>query len=262
MTFAEALHRITACPEAVPDRETAAALRDAAARWPYSALAPALLLRYGLVESGEADAMRARVAVLTADKQALASLAAVPGEDPACFYPPQPVAEPVSTDSAIDTFLDTYGRTSPEEDALLERLIFNPVPEYADLLEDNETQSQTAPSTAQDAMIDAFLRREEEAQTPPEMPAPEGSAAEPAQQPEAATAPEPATAPESAATPADSSLSESLARIFIGRGSYGRALEIISDLAARFPEKNPFYADQIRYLQKLVTLQGMSGGAN
>lgn len=257
MTFAEALHRITACPEAVPDRETADALRDAAARWPFSALAPALLLRYGLVEPGEVDAMRARVAVLTADKQALASLAAAPGEDPAAFYPPQPVAEPVSTDSAIDTFLDTYGRTSPEEDALLERLIFNPVPEYADLLEDSEAQSQSAPSTAQDAMIDAFLRREEEAQTPSEMPAPEEpSPAEPAPQPEAATA------PESAATPADSSLSESLARIFIGRGSYGRALEIISDLAARFPEKNPFYADQIRYLQKLVTLQGMAGGGN
>lgn len=257
MTFAEALHRITACPEAVPDRETADALRDAAARWPFSALAPALLLRYGLVEPGEADAMRARVAVLTADKQALASLAAAPGEDPATFYPPQPVAEPVSTDSAIDTFLDTYGRTSPEEDALLERLIFNPVPEYADLLEDSEAQPQSAPSTAQDAMIDAFLRREEEAQTPSEMPAPEEpSPAEPAPQPEVATA------PESAATPADSSLSESLARIFIGRGSYGRALEIISDLAARFPEKNPFYADQIRYLQKLVTLQGMVGGGN
>lgn len=255
MTFAEALHRITACPEAVPDSETAAALRDAAARWPFSPLAPALLLRYGLAEPGEADAMRARVAVLTADKQALASLAAAPGEDPATFYPPQPVAEPVSTDSAIDTFLDTYGRTSPEEDALLERLIFNPVPEYADLLEDSEAQS--APSTAQDAMIDAFLRREEEVPTPPEMPAPEEPrGAEPAPQPEAATA------PESAATPADSSLSESLARIFIGRGSYGRALEIISDLAARFPEKNPFYADQIRYLQKLVTLQGMAGGGN
>lgn len=257
MTFAEALHRITACPEAVPDRETAAALRDAAARWPFSPLAPALLLRYGLAEPGEADAMRARVAVLTADKQALASLAAAPGEDPATFYPPQPVAEPVSTDSAIDTFLDTYGRTSPEEDALLERLIFNPVPEYADLLEDSEAQPQSAPSTAQDAMIDAFLRREEEAQTPFEMPAPEEpGGAEPAPQPEVATA------PESAATPADSSLSESLARIFIGRGSYGRALEIISDLAARFPEKNPFYADQIRYLQKLVTLQGMAGGGN
>lgn len=257
MTFAEALHRITACPEAIPDRETADALRDAAARWPFSALAPALLLRYGLVEPGEADAMRARVAVLTADKQALASLAAAPGEDPATFYPPQPVAEPVSTDSAIDTFLDTYGRTSPEEDALLERLIFNPVPEYADLLEDSEAQPQSAPSTTQDAMIDAFLRREEEAQTPSEMPAPEEpSPAEPAPQPEAATA------SESAATQADSSLSESLARIFIGRGSYGRALEIISDLAARFPEKNPFYADQIRYLQKLVTLQGMAGGGN
>lgn len=254
MTFAEALHRITASPEAVPDSETAAALRDAAARWPFSPLAPALLLRYGLAEPGEADAMRARVAVLTADKQALASLAAAPGEDPAAFYPPQPIAEPVSTDSAIDTFLDTYGRTSPEEDALLERLIFNPVPEYADLLEDSEAQS--VPSTAQNAMIDAFLRREE-VPTPPEMPAAEEPrAAEPASQPEAAPV------PESAATPADSSLSESLARIFIGRGSYGRALEIISDLAARFPEKNPFYADQIRYLQKLVTLQGMAGGGN
>ena len=56
------------------------------------------------------------------------------------------------------------------------------------------------------------------------------------------TLPEQTPAPASE-TPADSSLSESLARIFIGQGRYSRALEIISDLAERNPEKNPFYAE-------------------
>lgn len=255
MTLAEALHSITACPEAIPSPEVAEALRLAAERYPFSALAPALLLRYGLVADGELDAMRARVAVLTADKQALASLAAAPGADPACFYPPEPQPEAVSTTSAIDTFLNTYGRQTPEEDALLERLIFNPVPDYADLLE-QQAEPEVLPPPApggQDALIDAFLRRDEAP-----APAPEEPAAPPAPAAEAAPAPAPAPAPAEPA--ADSSLSESLARIFIGQGRYERALEIITDLAARFPEKNPFYADQARYLRKLVLLQQRLNG--
>ena len=162
-------------------------------------------------------------------------LAAAPGDDPARFYPPAPAPEAVSTSSAIDTFLDTYGSTSPEEEALLERLIFNPVPDYADLLADEPLPPAT--DDAQDLLINAFLQKESDA---------------PAPQP---TLPEQTPAPASE-TPADSSLSESLARIFIGQGRYSRALEIISDLAERNPEKNPFYADQIRYLRKLIVIQG------
>lgn len=254
MTFSEALHSLSACPEAVPSDEVADALREAAVRYPFSPLPQALMLRYGLVDDTQLGEIRARVAVLMADKQALASAVAAAGDDPACFYPPQELPSPVSTDSAIDTFLTTYGQISPEEEAMLEKLIFNPVPDYADVLEASEREAAAVPPVAeagsQDALIDAFLRRDEPAAVEEAQPAV-------ASQPVAA---DPASEHEPAATgqaAADSSLSESLARIFIGQGRYGRALEIISDLAVRFPDRNLFYADQIRYLQKLVVLQQM-----
>lgn len=235
MTLREAINEIAARPSAPLSAEAETALRDALGRHPYFALAGALLLRGAALDAGETERLRARVAVLTADKDALATLAADPEADPARFYPPVPAPAPVSTDSAIDTFLDTYGTTSPEEEALLERLIFNPVPDYADILA-ADSPMPDAPADGQDALIDAFLRKDAEAPTP-----------EPTL-PEA----EPAPAPE---PPADTSLSESLARIFISRGSYSRALEILTDLAARTPDKNPFLPDQIRFLRKLVALQ-------
>ena len=238
MTLAEALHQIAVHPDAQPTPEAVEVLRDAMRRHPYFALPAALLLRTGHIDANEIAAVRARVAVLTADKEALASIAAEAGADPARFYPPEPVATPVSTESAIDTFHDTYGSTSPEEEALLERLIFNPVPDYADILA-AETPLPDAATDAQDELIDAFLKKEN------------GTA------PAAPTLPEQRETAEAAATPApDTSLSESLARIFIGQGRYAQALEIITDLAERSPEKNPFYADQARFLRKLMKING------
>ncbi|MDE6270515.1 MAG: hypothetical protein K2M12_06655 [Muribaculaceae bacterium] len=244
MTLAEALHSIAAHPEDAPTPEVVAALRDAAAQYPFCAIPQALLLRFGLVDEASLDTVRAHVAVLTADKQALASVASMPADDPSTFYPPTPRTEPVGTESAIDTFLSTYGQTTPEEEALLERMIFNPVPDYAEVLEAEGPASAPAELQGQDAVIDAFLRRDD-AQPAPATPE------------ETPQAPAPTPTPASGDN-ADTSLSESLARIFIARGSYGRALEIISDLAARYPDKNPFYADQIRYLRKLVALQSLA----
>jgi len=237
MTLQEALHRISAEPSAPLSPEVEAVLRAAMERYPFFSLPAALLLRGASLDEGEAEILRARVAVLTSDKVALASLAAQPDEDPARFYPPSPAPAPVSTDSAIDTFLDTYGRTSPEEDALLERLIFNPVPDYADILA-AEAPEPSAATDGQDAMIDAFLKKESDAPAP------------------APTLPENVNAPVPESQP-DTSLRESLARIFIEQGRYSRALEIISNLAARNPERNPFFADQVRFLKKLVAIDSM-----
>lgn len=232
MTLRDVIHAVSMEPEAPLSAAQAEVLRDALTRYPYFALPAALLLRAGAVAEADADGLRARVAVLTADKGSLATLASRPADDPARFYPPEPVAAPVSTNNAIDTFLDTYGNSSPEEEALLERLIFNPVPDYADVLA-AECEPSDAPADEQDALIDAFLRKE---------------AAEPAPEP---------TLPEAAEVPApvaeDASLSESLARIFIGQGRFESALEIIEGLAAK-DSGNPFYADQVRYLRKLVRL--------
>jgi len=50
----------------------------------------------------------------------------------------------------------------------------------------------------------------------------------------------------------DSYFTETLARIYIKQGRYDKALEIIQRLSLSFPKKNAYFADQIRFLQKLI----------
>ena len=47
-------------------------------------------------------------------------------------------------------------------------------------------------------------------------------------------------------------LTETLARIYIKQKKYDRALAIIRSLYLNFPEKSIYFADQIRFLEKLV----------
>ncbi|MCI6550196.1 MAG: tetratricopeptide repeat protein [Prevotella sp.] len=45
---------------------------------------------------------------------------------------------------------------------------------------------------------------------------------------------------------------ETLARIYIKQGRYERALTIIQQLNLNYPKKNAYFADQIRFLKKLI----------
>ena len=45
---------------------------------------------------------------------------------------------------------------------------------------------------------------------------------------------------------------ETLARIYIKQGRYQKALDIINRLSAKYPKKNAYFADQIRFLEKLI----------
>ena len=45
---------------------------------------------------------------------------------------------------------------------------------------------------------------------------------------------------------------ETLARIYIKQGNYSRALQIIQQLSLDYPKKNAYFADQIRFLEKLI----------
>lgn len=45
---------------------------------------------------------------------------------------------------------------------------------------------------------------------------------------------------------------ETLARIYIKQGRYSKALEIIQRLNLVYPKKNRYFADQIRFLEKLI----------
>ena len=50
----------------------------------------------------------------------------------------------------------------------------------------------------------------------------------------------------------ESYFTETLARIYIKQGRYSQALEIIKRLNLAYPKKNAYFADQIRFLEKLI----------
>ncbi|MFG6397750.1 MAG: hypothetical protein K1V89_10530, partial [Muribaculaceae bacterium] len=56
---------------------------------------------------------------------------------------------------------------------------------------------------------------------------------------------------------ANSLLSESLAKIYIKTRRYERAYEILNRLSLDFPEKNAYFADQLRFLRKLMVAESI-----
>ena len=52
--------------------------------------------------------------------------------------------------------------------------------------------------------------------------------------------------------PSDTYFTETLARIYIKQGKYAKAIEIIRRISLIYPKKNRYFADQIRFLEKLI----------
>ena len=213
---------------------------------------PALTLMRREGSSLPADTRRRLMdglALNAADQAALAIMTDPRSDVWLDFYPSEKKPE-VTTDNAIDTFLATYGHSTPEEDALLEKLIFNPTADYSMLLAREEEESlppEPAPTdNSQDALINAFILKNKA----PHQPVPQDDD-EAASEPHAALAPEdhPVAVKDTAD---DSSLSESLAKIYIRRRRYDKAFEIIHNLSLKNPKKSVYFADQLRFLQKLM----------
>lgn len=206
------------------------------------------------------------------------------------FYPPEKKA-PVTTENVIDTFLNTYGHSSPEEDRLLERLIFNPTADYSALLEREEADNPapSGPADSQTALIDSFILKQQGATSstgpvetdidvPATVPLADNSkttvtalpdATPPAIEKSATCTPEEAAPTQIPAVPSDhptavqetapdTSLSESLAKIYIRRRRYDKAFEIIHGLSLNNPKKSVYFADQLRFLRKLMLNSSLS----
>ncbi|MDE6287166.1 MAG: hypothetical protein K2M00_00090 [Muribaculaceae bacterium] len=229
-----------------------AVLRRACRDYPASGVPAALLVRYAGAALGndERRALQQRVALLSGDSRRLIEAIDPSGQGFDNFYPPEPIMKKPATENAIDTFLETYGHRTDEEDALLERMIFNPVPDYSQTLARNsaDTPRPTAAPGSQESLIDAFL-----ASNPVEEAAPKPSPAES----DDTRSKRPAK-PQQA--PSEGLLSESLAKIFIKQGRYERAYEIISNLNLNYPEKSIYFADQLRFLRKLMINQRHAQG--
>ena len=139
----------------------------------------------------------------------------------------------------IDTFLDSI----PQEEAAAEKQDRKPTPtdasvDYVTYLlatEGTTMQSDNTPQMKGQDLIDTFLEQEQGRILLSDLP----------QTPEDVQESEEEYVEEEYFT-------ETLARIYIKQGRYQKALDIIGRLSERYPKKNAYFADQIRFLEKLI----------
>ncbi len=254
------LSRVAALPDGqAPAPDDAEALIAVADKYPYFTAASIALLRHrpANLDEGRIATLRHNLALAAADRRTV--LTAKYGDEWVKFYPEAPEEVPQETVDVIDTFLRTYGSCSPEEEAQLERLIFNPTPDYAELLarqeqEELPTEGDDGDPGSQDALINAFIRSQH-----PKSASAAATTEDIGSEDEDDEDKTPISRPEHTD---DSLLSESLAKIFIKQGRYERAYEIISGLNLKFPKKSAYFADQLRFLKKLIINQRRLAGQN
>ena len=212
----------------------------------------AAVRRCGDYGKDEKDKIVELAAANMADRRALCDLVGPEAGKFRNFYPDEKTCRIRSTIDAISHFLDTFGNNDEAEIKALEQKIFNPVPDYAQLLEKEERESvpvgeelDEAKTSGRDLLINRFiaLSKRQDGHFP--------NAGDEAQSDvsDVVGAPSPKMSEEQTD---GSLLSESLAKIYIRQHRYEKALEIIVSLSLNFPEKSIYFADQIRFLRKII----------
>lgn len=184
--------------------------------------------------------------------------------DYASLYPVRK-AQSETTDSAIELFLQTYGKnedfvtsmpdeyniadetpttqptatqTSQNESRKNTPLLTIPVYDYMSELESMPDVADAQPLSGED-LLNRFLEAD-------------AAGEQLFSKPEHTTSVDNNTAHKPPVDENESFFSESLAKIYIKQRRYAKALEIIRKLSLNNPEKNVYFADQIRFLEKLI----------
>ena len=241
MNLNEQLRQYLSNPEATVSKEW---VDEMMKQYPYFNL-PALLAQ----QQGEVDSdTLARIAIAYPDRKSLYCLLGENADLFANFYPDEQKPSTPTTENTIDTFLNTFGSTSEKELEVLNNLIFNPVPDYADILAAEEQQSmpqQNEAKTKNEQLINDFIAKskQHEGHFPTTI----------IKQDNDAEVEQVKNDNIDKAEEVDASMfSESLAKIYIKQRKYSKALEIITNISLKFPEKSIYFADQIRFLKKLI----------
>lgn len=215
--------------------------------YPFFTLPAAMMLKVADLSEDSRARLQQAVAINAPDGDSLMKLIDPDGLKFASFYPEEPQQPTPTTEVALNTFLEQYGTMDKREHDLLEKLIFNPVPDYSQVLalDDSLEPMETGAVSEQDALLDAFLANHDAAVKEEER---------------VALAPEEERRQRVLPTDADAPLSESLAKIYIGKGRYDKAYEIIYQLSLNFPKKSVYFADQLRFLKKLMYIQAAQEG--
>lgn len=230
------------------DRETLYELRSTLALYPYFQTARLLLLQnLFLLHDPTFDEELRRAAVYITNRKVLFQLVEaahykISTPEKTAEKKPEPKEGDANrTISLIDNFLDSI----PQEEEEKGKKHRRPTPadaaiDYVAYLLDCESENNDAPQPQMkgQSLIDNFIENEggkitlnDDIDYP--------------LQPEEESQSEEKTSDESYFT-------ETLARIYIKQGRYEKALEIIKRLSANCPQKNLYFADQMRFLEKLI----------
>lgn len=249
---------------------TAQTLREACGRWP-AFVEPMLRLLSATSDADERRRLKMRIAASIGNRDVLADIFGEAPDEFLSFYP-DTQAPHLSTEQTIDAFIGRFGGESgagPESGAQSADEVVPiapPTVDYAATFLDAETDAADA-APADDAtssMLDSFLGAHPAPEAARRRPKPAAPAASlPASESPAASTPptEPkATDRQRQAAPEPAQLTESLAKIMIKNRNYSKALEIIEALSLNNPEKSIYFADQIRFLRKLILNEEKKSG--
>ena len=247
MDIANDIRRMMADATCKVDKEW---VESAQKEYPYLVLPVLLYLHRNGKTDGVDEEMLAKLAISVPDRRALYDILGDEAEKFVEFYPAEAEPAQKDTNETLDVFLSTYGNSDEKEIEMLNRMIFNPVPDYAQMLAAEEQESMPSRNGGQseeDALINSFILKQKD--KPGYFPTEKSAANEPKDE---SISEEPIEAPIMAD---DSMLSESLAKIYIKQRKYAKALEIIKTISLKFPEKSIYFADQIRFLRKMVKIE-------
>ncbi len=228
----EALIKYISYPAAL-NRETLYELRLLVGRYPYFDAARLLMLKnLYLLHDIEFGKELRKAALYLKNRRVLFELMEGYGAPP---HDDEADAEPTldRTMSLIDAFLDTL----PKDKFSLEAEGAAAI-DYATayLKEPAEQPSADVPKLRGQELIDDFLSGDNEKITLQLRPEAEA-------EPQETRVESPVESP---------FFTETLAAIYIKQGKYDKALEIIRRLCLEYPNKNRYFADQIRFLEKIV----------
>ncbi len=136
----------------------------------------------------------------------------------------------LTTEDTIDEFIEKFGgKNAPSPEVPEEVPIEAPAVDYASQLLQMEEAPMPEDDTA--SLLDSFLK------------------------------PEQAPKPKPIENPAEPVIGEqALVKIMVKNGNYQKALEIITELNLKNPKKSVYFADQMRFLQKLIRVKGSAQG--
>lgn len=228
-------------------KDTLYELRSLLARHPYYQPARLLLLKnLYLLHDPTFDEELRRAAIYVTERQRLFALTEAPHyqlrTEKASPEKREGIEETAAdgdrTSTLIDSFLDQMsgGEEEPQEKPTEKR---KPTPADATidyvayLMEAEDEPQDDAPQLKGQELIDDFINKENG-----KISLQEETEYEPEEEP--------------VEDEGSSYFTETLARIYIKQGRYSKALEIIQRLNLEYPKKNRYFADQIRFLQKLV----------